>query len=143
MEKDEVQESQTLNGQVMVVQAAGTLKHRKNKKKKDKRKLSKFERRYTELGPLLKPDYKRIDYVLVHGREKSEEVQSQSKKQSLEKKERLRKRFEDALRNTGFSIKAVEIENKVFKKLHCPFKRLCEEAERVKLEMPLGGVSKF
>ena len=141
MEKNDPQESPTINGQVRAVQAAGTLKHRRNKRKRDKRKITKFERRYTELGPLLKPDYKRIDYVLVHGREKPEETQNQNKKKDLEKKERLRKRFEDELRKSGFSIKDVEIENKVYKKLHCPFKRLCEEAERVKLEMPLEGVS--
>ena len=141
MEENILQESPTLNGRIRAVQAAGSLKHRGNRRKREKRKITKFERRYTELGPLFKPDYKRIDYVLVHSRDKPEDTQSQSKKKDLEKKERLRKRFEDALRHQGFSIKVVEIEKKVYKKLHCPFKRLCEEAERVKLEMPLEGVS--
>lgn len=143
MEEIEIKETSTLNGEVRVVQAGGILKHRKKHKHKGRPKPTKFDRRYTELGPLLKPDYKRIDYVLVHGREKSDEIHNQSKKESLQKKERLRKRFEDALRREGFSIKEVQVEDKVFKKLHCPFKRLCEEAERVKLEMPLEGVSEL
>ena len=124
-----------------VIQAAGNLKHRRKHKKRDKKKLSKFERRYTELGPLFKPDYKRIDYVLVHKRDHSDETTSQSKKETIERKERLRKRFENALIRSGFSIRSVVVEDKVFTKLHCPFKRLCQEAERVKLEMPLEGVS--
>ena len=140
MEHKEAQGSPVLNGQMRAVHAAGTLKHRK-KQKKDRRKIPKFDRRYTELGPLFKPDHKRIDYVLVHSSERSDETQNVKKKESLRKKERLRERFENALRKTGFSIKEVTIEDKVYKKLHCPFKRLCEEAERVKLEMPLEGVS--
>ena len=136
--EDEIHKSPILLGPARAVQAAGTLKHRR---KHRKRKLTKFDKRYTELGPLLKPDYKRVDYVLVHNRERSDETSNQSKKESLQKKERLRKRFEDALRQTGFSIKSVEVDKLVFTKLHCPFKRLCEEAERVKLEMPLEGVS--
>ena len=75
----------------------------------------------------------KTDYVLVHSRDGSEDRQN----------EETRNMFEDALRKERFTIgEPVVIGDKVFKKLHCQFERLCEEAEQVKLEMPLEGVSK-
>ena len=72
----------------------------------------------------------KTDYVLVHSKDGSEDPQNEEK----------RKIFEDALRKERFTIEEF-IGDKVFKKLHCQFERLCEEAERVKLEMPLEEVS--
>ena len=97
------------------------------------RDLAKFKRTYQDLAPLLKPDYVRIDYVLVHGKETSEDT----------KKTEIRNRFERLLEKEGFSIKRIkdEKDETVYTTLHCSFTRLCEEAERVKLEMPLNGVS--
>lgn len=126
-----------ISGQMRAVHAVGTLKHRKNKTQR--RKLTKFERRYTALGPLLCPERKRIDYVLVHKLKTSDNYQDEEKKESVRKKEDLRERFEKALRDEGFSIKELVIDGYVYKTLHCPFKRLCKEAEAVKLEMPLKG----
>ena len=88
----------------------------------------------------------KADYVLVHSKDGSEDPRNEQpfeETMTLEEKERKRKRkrFEDALRKERFTIVEV-IGDKVFKKLHCQFERLCEEAERVKLEMPLEGVSK-
>lgn len=132
-------DSTVLNGQFKAVSAIGHLKHRRNKTRK--RKLSKFERRYSSLGTALHPEQKRIDYVLVHKVKTSEDYDDEEKKQSLKKKEDLRDRFEKAMRAEGFSIKEEIIDGYMYKKLHCPFKRLCKEAEKVKLEMPLKGVS--
>ncbi|XP_060551191.1 anoctamin-4-like isoform X4 [Ruditapes philippinarum] len=126
-----------LNGQFKAVGAIGHLKHRRNKTRK--RKLTKFERRYSSLGTALHPEQKRIDYVLVHKVKTSDEYDDEEKKQSKKRKEDLRDRFEKAIRAEGFSIKEEIIDGYVYKKLHCPFKRLCKEAETVKLEMPLRG----
>lgn len=137
METDEG--DQQLKGHVRAVHAMGTLKHRKNKKKK--KKISTFERRYTALGPMLRPERKRIDYVLVYKNKSSEDAVEPDEKESLKKREDMRERFEKELRAEGFSLKEELIEDYVYIKLHCPFKRLCQEAEKVKLEMPLKGVS--
>ena len=41
----------------------------------------------------------------------------------------------------GFVREDEEIDGVVYCKLHCSFPRLCKEAERVKLQMPLTNVS--
>ena len=95
------------------------------------------------------PEDLEIDYVLVHSNKKWEELDllNQKDKRTLEEIKQLkeneikRNRFEDALKNERFTIGEEANRDKVFKKLHCQFERLCEEAERVKLEMPLEGVS--
>ncbi|XP_041357209.1 anoctamin-7-like isoform X2 [Gigantopelta aegis] len=74
---------------------------------------------------------KRIDYVLVFP--KSKDVQT--KKPSSH--EKYRNRFEELLRKEGFSIQHDTIEQLVYVKLHCPFKRLCTEAQRIQLKMPI------
>ena len=127
-------------GHLRAVYAAGSLKHRRNKEKKRK-KMSTFERRYTALGPLTKPDRKRIDYVLVHKNKSSKDATSDEERETLLKREDMRSRFEKAVEAEGFSLSEEVIEDYVYKKLHCPFKRLCQEAEHTKLEMPLKGVS--
>ena len=50
-------------------------------------------------------------------------------------------RFEKKIAAEGFSIQKDVIGENVFLKLHCPFKRLCVEAEKVKIEMALKDVS--
>ncbi|XP_062587980.1 uncharacterized protein LOC134249665, partial [Saccostrea cucullata] len=103
-----------------------------------------FERRYTELGPQLIPEQKRIDYVLVHKNKYSNDYQDDEEKQEeLRKKEEKRDRFESALAKEGFDIQKEVIGENVFVKLHCPFKRLCAEAEMVKMEMPLHGCANY
>ncbi|KAJ8298155.1 hypothetical protein KUTeg_011494 [Tegillarca granosa] len=114
-------------------------KSRKNMTKRNPR-VKVFERRYTELGPLLLPEQRRIDYILVHDKKSSKDVEDKDKKADLEEKEEKRERFEDALKSEGFNIQHDTIGNNVFVKLHCPFKRLCAEAEIVKLEKALKGV---
>ncbi|XP_060078280.1 anoctamin-4-like [Ylistrum balloti] len=106
-------------------------------KKRAGLRTRKFERRYTELGPLLIPEQKRVDYVLVHSSKSSKDTKDSDKKKSLEEKEFKRDCFERAMTEQGFFIQKDVIKDHVFVKLHCPFKRLCMEAESVKLEMRL------
>ena len=72
---------------------------RKNRKKALKRnpRIKVFERRYTELGPSLIPEQRRIDYVLIHSKKKSTdytEDKQKDKREALEEKERKRQTFE-------------------------------------------------
>lgn len=121
---------------------ASTVKFRnlRNRHLKRNPQVKAFERRYTELGPALIPEQKRIDYVLVHRNKFSHEYKDdESKREELSRKEAKRERFESALKKEGFDIQKEVIGDNVFVKLHCPFKRLCAEAEMVKMEMPLHG----
>nr|XP_022325224.1 anoctamin-3-like isoform X6 [Crassostrea virginica] len=125
---------------------ASTVKFRNLRKRHLKRnpQVKAFERRYTELGPALIPEQKRIDYVLVHKNKYSNEYPNDpSKSMELQKKEEKRERFESSLKKEGFDIQKEIIGENVFVKLHCPFKRLCAEAEMVKLEMPLHGCANY
>ena len=45
------------------------------------------------------------------------------------------------LDKNGFSTQTDKIKDHVYVKLHCGFKRLCYEAEKVNIEMPLNLVS--
>lgn len=55
--------------------------------------------------------------------------------------ERLRETYEKALEEEGFKIEKKYSTLHSFVILHCPFERLCIEAEHVILQMPLAGVS--
>lgn len=106
-----------------------------------KRKMTPFERRYSMLGQDLIPEKKRIDYVLVHPHRRLEEHDSKSKKLDYERHESNRSQFEVACKAEGLRIQKDVVGNMVYTKLHTPFKRLCLEAERINMEMPLKGVS--
>ncbi|XP_048243389.1 anoctamin-4-like isoform X2 [Haliotis rufescens] len=131
----------------LVAHTQAKLRHKAKKKHKKhgkdrpklKRRMSQFERRYTELAldNKLIPERKRIDYVLVHPSITSADVKDVSKQNVLKTQEQNRRMFEMLLEKEGFSIQRVTIGGVVYVKLHCPFKRLCAEAERVKLQMPL------
>ena len=84
---------------------------------------------------------KRIDYVLVYNKKDMDEISDSKKKQELKKTLELRDKFENELLDEGIEIQTDEINEVVYQKLHTPFYRLCQEAEKVKLEMPLIGVS--
>lgn len=99
---------------------------RKHVKPKYMKKLSSFELQYSKLGESLIPEKKTIDYVLVHP-----EVQTKEQ-------EECRQKFESKLLKEGFLIDKEVYAGKVFKLLSCPFKRLCMEAEKVKLQLPLS-----
>ncbi|KAL5011379.1 hypothetical protein ScPMuIL_009930 [Solemya velum] len=131
--------------------ARGTVRLRKHKKKhskikihsKLKRKLSKFERKYTELGDDLIPEKTVIDYVLVHPTRSSLKTDDKKKIAEFEERERVREIFEEELVDEGITLETEEHPDVIFKLLHCPFKRLCAEAEKVKLEMPLKGCKNY
>ncbi|KAL4230086.1 hypothetical protein ACF0H5_010471 [Mactra antiquata] len=133
-------DTHVISGQLRAVHAVGTIKHRRAKRK---RRQSKFERKYSALGPLLNPEKKRIDFVLVQKVRNPDDAETPEKKQSLERKKDLMERFEKAMTTEGIVMKEETIEGYIYKKLHCPFKRLCREAETVKLEMPLKGCEKY
>ncbi|KAF6017966.1 hypothetical protein EB796_023726 [Bugula neritina] len=77
------------------------------------------------------PERDRIDYVLIYNIPKDPDSKSEKRKAIL------RRRFEELLKDEGFSLEHEELGNTVFCKLHCSFRRLCKEAEAVKLQMPL------
>ena len=70
------------------------------------------------------------DYVLVHKTGDNSNV-----------REKMRKKYETELHDQGFRLDRKYTADKTFVVLHCSFERLCEEAEKVSLEMPLEGVS--
>lgn len=68
------------------------------------------------------------DYVLVH-----------KTGDNCNLHEKLRKKYEAELHELGFRLDRMYTAEKTFVVLHCSFERLCEEAEKVSLEMPLAG----
>lgn len=54
---------------------------------------------------------------------------------------RHRHLFELAMRQEGLVLEEEIVGNYVFIKVHTPFDRLCQEAENIRLDMPLDGVS--
>ncbi|XP_052076690.1 anoctamin-3-like isoform X2 [Mytilus californianus] len=123
---------------------SSAVKFRKLRKRhlKNNPSIRRFERRYTELGPLLKPEQKRIDYILIYDNKSSHDEEDAEKRKHLEIKESKRERFKNAMKLEGFLLQEEIIRNNVFVKIHCPFKRLCAEAEMVKLEMPIKDCDK-
>ena len=103
--------------------------------------LTRFDRVYNRLGDKVIPESKRIDMVLVHPNPQHKcDSYDAKQKRKIQARARVREQFEKALRDQGFIIETTTFEDKVFTKLHCPFKILCIEAEAVNLEMPLLGV---
>ncbi|XP_063415358.1 anoctamin-4-like isoform X1 [Mytilus trossulus] len=103
--------------------------------------ITRFDRVYRKLGNLLIPESKRIDIVLIHPDSKADDGSLSSKeKRKIQVREKLREIFENTLRDEGFIVEESVLKDKVYKKIHCPFKRLCIEAETTNLEMPLLGL---
>ncbi|XP_012944219.2 anoctamin-5 [Aplysia californica] len=102
-----------------------------------------FHHRYSKiaLDRTLIPERKRIDFVLIHNSVYSKDTNDPEKKKELERHERNRERFKSLLEKEGFSIQSDTVGEHVYIKLHCPFKRLCVEAEKVRLEMPLKDMT--
>ncbi|KAK3788799.1 hypothetical protein RRG08_029246 [Elysia crispata] len=124
------------------VAAIGASLHKiskRNKRKMKNKAFGTFERRYSKLAlsKSLVPERKCIDYVLIYPHEFSKDVKDETKRLELKKHEQRRTRFEKKIESEGFSIQKDIIGENVFLKLHCPFKRLCVEAEKVKIEMAL------
>ena len=101
---------------------------------------SRFDLAYKKLGSKLKPEEKRIDYVLVHPNIDLKTITDEDDRKEEERKIELREKFEHAMKEEKLQKQTEVIGDKIYTKIHCPFRRLCEEAETVSLEMPLAGV---
>ena len=101
----------------------------KNHDEKDIRKLA-LELAITRSSEVKTNKVLHHDYVLVH-----------KTGDSFNLHEKMRKKYESELHDQGFRLDRKYTADKTFVVLHCSFERLCEEAEKVSLEMPLEGVS--
>ncbi|KAK2168459.1 hypothetical protein NP493_1230g00018 [Ridgeia piscesae] len=79
---------------------------------------------------------KRIDYILIYP---VKDIQKQNGQTNVKKRQEQRQSFIAALLEEGVIIQKDINANEILLKLHVPFQKLCEEAERIKLEMPLAG----
>ncbi|KAL4230701.1 hypothetical protein ACF0H5_011077 [Mactra antiquata] len=107
--------------------------------KEKRQKADKFDSFYKQLGSKVIPEEKRIDYVLVYPEVNLKEIEDEDDKADAQRIITLREKFEDAMKSEGLLRQKIIIEDLVYTKIHCPFRRLCEEAELVSLEMPLAG----
>ncbi|XP_074619855.1 anoctamin-7-like [Acropora palmata] len=99
----------------------------KNHDEKDIRKLA-LQLAITKSSEVKTNKVLHHDYVLVHKTGDNSNVH-----------EKLRKKYERELHDQGFRLDRKYTADKTFVVLHCSFERLCEEAEKVSLEMPLEG----
>ena len=88
-----------------------------------------------------KEQSKRIDYVLVYEKKALDEVHDAEDRADLKMRLDYRDRFEECLQIEGIDVQKEVLDENVFLKLHTPFNRLCQEADAMKLELPLKGVS--
>jgi len=86
---------------------------------------------------------KRIDYVIVYENKSEDEVGGERERRKMRRNLEFRANFLKALEYDGIEVKEDVIGNNVFMQLHVPFYRLCEQAEKIKLELPLKGVRKY
>ena len=86
------------------------------------------------------PAIKRIDYVLVYPDGLDPASISDSEREQHKKNRRYRAKFEKACLAAGLELEKEPFGENVFVKVHCPFSRLSEEAEHVKIEMNLNNV---
>ena len=69
------------------------------------------------------------------------DVDDKEEQEKLQQQKYDRLKFSKKLKQEGFTVETSKIGQLIYTKLHCPFKRLCREAERVKFEMPIKDVS--
>ena len=77
----------------------------------------------------------------VHEIQSEVDLEDEEDAEKYRLQERDRVKFNMKLQQEGFTVQKSQIGKIVYTKLHCPFKRLCREAERVKFEMPIKDVS--
>lgn len=80
--------------------------------------------------------HREVDYVLVY--ESDETASPYSEEMELSR--HYRQLYEGAMKSEGLVLDQEFIGDYVFLKVHCPFQRLCEEAENVRLDLPLDGL---
>ena len=84
---------------------------------------------------------KRIDMVLVYDDKKPEEEEEDEDRAMNLKRRDLRAKFERLLVKEGIEMQKERMDaNLKIIKLHTTFMRLCKEAEKMSLELPLHGV---
>ncbi|XP_070552213.1 anoctamin-7-like [Ptychodera flava] len=111
--------------------------YKPKKRKKKKRSLKDLKSPRKEVLHEMTPSLKRIDYVLVHENKEQDGLEGKALK-NLQKNEVLRQRLEHVLvKEEKMQIEKEVIGELTFVKIHCPFPRLSEEAEKVHLQMPL------
>nr|KAI8757561.1 anoctamin-6-like isoform X1 [Biomphalaria glabrata] len=79
-------------------------------------------------------DLKHIDFVLVH---KTAATTDKDEDKTSKQLINMREAFEKKMTSEGLVIYKRKASDLVFTIIHCPFKRLCIEAEKVKLQLPL------
>ena len=77
----------------------------------------------------------------VHENKSVNDVDDEDDQKKIRNRIRDRLKFSKKLAQEGFTVQTSEIGKYTYTKLHCPFKRLCREAQRVKFEMPIKDVS--
>ncbi|XP_074650547.1 anoctamin-7-like isoform X3 [Tubulanus polymorphus] len=83
---------------------------------------------------------KRIDFVLTYPViDSNHDDSSAKKKHHRQDIEKMREKFESAMKTEGLKLQTDVYKNNMFVKVHTPFARLCMQAEKIKLEMPLIG----
>lgn len=81
----------------------------------------------------------KMDYILVYKKKSGSQEPDGLNNEDLA--QTAREKFMEALEEEGFDVMKEEIGNLVYLKLHAPFWRLCKEAEREGLKMPVKDVS--
>ncbi|XP_033099885.1 anoctamin-7-like isoform X2 [Anneissia japonica] len=114
---------------------SGTVREDSYLSKKKKKKRNK--KNYLQDETIV---YKRIDYVLVYKPEDTYNMEIEEKTE-YERRMLWRETFEKMIQEDGLEIEECEIGTHIFVKIHCPFKRLCEQAEDMKIQMPLKNAS--
>ncbi|XP_033632205.1 anoctamin-3-like isoform X1 [Asterias rubens] len=111
-----------------------------HKSKKRKKKRKKSPRKAAAATQTITP--KRIDYVLVYAKEDDADYEDTDDIEDCQRRAELRKRFKKAAKETeGLEIREKDMVDKVYVLIHCPFSRMCHQAESVNLEMPLEGAA--
>ncbi|XP_049268170.1 anoctamin-7-like [Rhipicephalus sanguineus] len=80
---------------------------------------------------------KEVDYVLVY---ECDDVSRSYQEAEWELHRHYRELYENAMRSEGLQMDQEHIGEYVFLKVHCPVQRLCQEAENVRLDLPLEGL---
>lgn len=60
-----------------------------------------------------------------------------------DKMQELRKKFEQHMEDELLQMQKDIVDDEIFLKIHTPLHRLCQEAENMRLEMPLKGVNSY
>ena len=77
----------------------------------------------------------------MYEKNENNDVLTSSEGEKIRQHRALRERFIKELKGEGLKVQEEVIGEHCFVKIHVPFARMCEEAEKVHIEMPLRNVS--